>query len=242
MASSARAGPSRPPSRIRQTGAPGFFSRALAKAVHTPETAHTPGAQAWLSQGDAARRLAEHGDPVSRTALVRWLANHAEVPTRCEGPGKPVFVDFDALLVARQAQRKSEPASQNPRPAAAPAVPPKSAEFIERQRQAQLDREEQQARLARHRADEAEGKTVRRDDAVAAFRAIAAVIVQSFDARRRKTVLRIRAAADTRAAEIIMREEEDALRRLIAAEAAKLLPEASAPPAPAAAPLAEAAA
>lgn len=205
--------------------------------MHTPDTAHTSDAHAahpgtlWLSQGDAARRLCEEGDQVSRTALVRYLANHGEVPTRCDGPGKPVFVDFAALKASRERVVARKPdAAAAPEPVAA-SLPPRSPEFVERQRAATLETEEQKARLARIRADEAEGKIVRRDEAVAAFRSIAATLVQGFDARRRKICQRIRAASDLRGAEIAMREEEADLRRLVVAEIAKLLPEASTPPA-----------
>lgn len=207
--------------------------------MHTPTDAHTPDAQAahpetlWLSQGDAARRLCEEGDTVSRSALVRYLANHAEVPTKSEGPGKPVYVDFAALKASRSraAVRKPDPVAPAPSPAepAASSFVPKTPEFVERQRQAQLDRDEQAARLARLKADEAEGKIIRRDEAIAAFRSIAAILVQGFEARRRKIVGRIRAATDTRGAEIAMRDEEADLRRLVVAEISKLLPEAPAP-------------
>jgi hypothetical protein len=184
-----------------------------------------------LSQGEAAERLTAEGDVVSRSALNRYLHKHPEIPTQSRGKGQPVFVDYVALKAHRAdlAARKQDvetPAA--PKPAEAKVVP--IDEMHGRSRSARVEKEESDARLARVRADEAEGRVVGKADALAAFTAIGAVLVQGFDGARRRICQRIRGAADQRQAEIILREEEGLLRAVVVRELGALMqPPADAP-------------
>jgi hypothetical protein len=184
----------------------------------------------WVNQGEAAERLTAEGDIVSRSALVRYLQKHPEIPTQKRGKGEPVFVDFAALKAHRAdlAARKQDEPPQTAKPAEAKVVA--FDEVQGRSRNARVEKEESDARLARVRADEAEGRVVAKADALAAFTAIGAVLVQGFDGSRRRICQRIRGADDQRQAEIVMREEEGLLRALVVRELGALMqPPADAP-------------
>lgn len=164
-------------------------------------------AQVWLSQGDAASRLTAEGDTISRTALLRYLQKHTAIPTRTQGQGHPVFVDYEALKLYRQndPNRAAVAKVATETPAAAAALP--SDDASRRIRLAKAAREEDEARSARVRADREEGLVILKADAVLAFQAVAAELIKGFDTQRRSIVQKIRSAGDARQAEIVMRND-----------------------------------
>lgn len=194
------------------------------KAVHMSDTPHTSAALAWLSQGDAAARLTAEGDAVSRTALVRYLGRHTEIPRRSDGPGHPVFVDYDSLKAHRAAHAAARAlqASSDGLPSHSPA--PQIDSFAARSRIARIEKEEHDARRARVLADEAEGRVVLKADAARAFSAIGTVLAQWFETNRRIIVSKLREAADQRAGETMMRNQfEPAFRRQAVQELSRLM-------------------
>lgn len=70
----------------------------------------------WLSITAAADRLSEAGDPVDRSTLSRYVAQHAEaLPTRREG--KSNMIEFGALVAHRRENirlRRPAPTSRPP--------------------------------------------------------------------------------------------------------------------------------
>lgn len=194
----------------------------IAGCAQVDSLPHTPDAQVWLSQSDAATRLSSEGDAVSRSALVRYLQKHPEIATRAGGAGQAVMVDYAALKAHRasHAARRTllaPPAATAPA-SAAPAPAPVD-HLSGRARIAKVEKDEHDARRAKVLADEAEGRVIDKAAAVASFRAIAVALLQGFESERRELVRKIRSAASEREAEIAVRRDyEPSLRARVVRE------------------------
>lgn len=166
----------------------------------------------WVSQAEALRVLAEAGDAISQPALSQYLKTHGEVPRKDGGAGKPTLIDIQALLASRESRRTRGPASApertaDPDPDAKPINP-----LGDRKARADVDRAEADARRARILADEAEGRTIPKDVAVAAFMTAGVELTRAMEEQRRAVVEAMRAARDPREADLAMRAYERAVR------------------------------
>lgn len=173
----------------------------------------------WVSQSDAVKLLKALGDPISQPALSQYLKGHGEVPTQPGGAGRPTLIDFDALKRSR-ATRNGRGPSSAPLLDLAEAGPPANARRGEkepsdlgaRKARADTERAEFDARRARILAEEAEGALINRDVATAAFMAAGVALIRALEEGRRTVIEDIRAAADTRAADLVMRKYETQIR------------------------------
>src|SRR6185369_11241549 len=85
-------------------------------------------------------------------------------------------------------------------------------ELGERKARADTDRAEFDARRARILAEEAEGRLISRDVAVAAFMSAGVALTRALEEGRRTLVEDLRAAPDARAAAALMRDYERTVR------------------------------
>lgn len=178
----------------------------------------------WVSQGEAVKLLARFGDVISQPALSQYLSGHPEVPRNAQGPGRPTMVDWDALKRSRSTRMARGPSEA---PATEPSEPdevetPPAAterprnEFGDRKAKADVERAEAEARRSRILADEAEGRSIPKEAAASAFMAAGAALVRSLEENRRLAVETVRAAKDTREADLAMKAYERALRTAFA--------------------------
>lgn len=198
----------------------------------------------WVSQSDAVRLLAERNDQISQPALSQYLKGHPEVERRDQGPGKGMLIDFAGLVRSRATRRGRGPASvpvpvhlvQDPPPAELELTPPPSApvkdpeqsrepepkeatfssELSKRKAIADTETAEFNARSARQRALEMEGRLIDKDVARMAFQSAGAALVRALEDNRRRTIDEIRFARDGREADLVMRKYETTLRAAFA--------------------------
>lgn len=184
----------------------------------------------WVSQSEAVKLLAGLGDSISQPALSQFLKGHPEVERKDQGPGRGMLIDFAALKRARATRLSRGPASA---PAGelqlVPPEPPRSdpdrdftADLSKRKAKADTESAEFNARRARILAEEAEGRLIDKDVAVRAFMASGVALLRSMEEGRRKAVDEIRAARDSREADIAMRKHETAMRAAFANALAEL--------------------
>ncbi|PHY20918.1 hypothetical protein [Caulobacter sp. BP25] len=209
-------------------------------------TAETPENTAgWVSQTEAVRLLAERGDEISQPALSQYLKKHPEVARQDQGPGKPTRIDFPSLVRSRATRRGRGPSS-TPTPvqdlplgdapplvlvasqpdaataADAPASdpPPRdstfSNELAKRKAIAETETAEFNARSARIRAQELEGRLIDKDVAQLAFQAAGVALMRAMEDNRRRTLDDIRVARDGREADQAMRKYETTVRAAFA--------------------------
>ena len=183
----------------------------------------------WVSQADAVRLLADLGDPISQQALSLYLKGHPEVVRSVDG--RSVRIDWDSLKTSRATRSARGPVSSSaasgplfapeplPTPVGAKASAPRDPvanDLSARRAQADTQRAESDARTAKIRADEAEGRVINRDAAVNAFVTAGIALVRAMEEGRVLAVDEIRAAADTREALAAMQRHERAMRTAFA--------------------------
>jgi len=181
----------------------------------------------WVSQAEAVRLLADHGDKISQQALSQYLDKHPEVTTKREG--RRVSIDWESLKVSRGTRAARGPASQSlfEIPAATPVAvtaptetkptrDPEAVALSARKARADTDRAESDARRAKILADEAEGRVFNRDTVVNAVTTAAIALVRAMEERRVLAVDEIRAAPDTRTALVAMQKHEREVRTAFA--------------------------
>ncbi len=185
----------------------------------------------WLSLADAAKALSDSGDRLSRPGLSQYLDTHPEVPRRSEGPGKPVLVEFAALRLSRQTRRGRGPSSQpadllafapppiGP-PQAAAATPIATEPYLDplagRKAKADTERAESEARRAAVLAAEAEGRSIRREVAVSAFRAAGVALRSALEERRTSLIDALGSPLAPREADLAMKAYERAVQSAFA--------------------------
>lgn len=183
----------------------------------------------WVSQAEAVRLLADLGDPISQQALSLYLKGHPEVIRSVEG--RSVRIDWESLKTSRATRSARGPASSavaagplfapEPSPthggakASAPRDPVAN-DLSARRAQADTQRAESDARTAKIKADEAEGRVINRDAAVNAFVTAGIALVRAMEEGRVLAVDEIRAAADTREALAAMQRHERSMRTAFA--------------------------
>lgn len=183
----------------------------------------------WVSQSEARRLLESMGDRISQPALSQYLAGHPEVQRQALGPGKPQLIDFAALKQSRATRNSRGPSStplldlagEASAPETAPAPSPvgrQRDELGERKAVADTQRAEFDARRARILAEEAEGRLIPRDEAVSAFMEIGVAVVRTLEDGKRQLIEDVRAAADIRAADMVMRKYIRAVRAALASD------------------------
>lgn len=188
----------------------------------------------WLSLADAARALSDSGDRISRPGLSQYLNTHPEVPRRSEGPGLPVYVDFAALRLSRQTRRGRGPNSSasaelvsfSSAPANELAAQPLQKlpapegnldPLAQRKAKADTERAESEARRAAVLAAEAEGRSIRKEVAVSAFRAAGVALARTLEEKRASAIEALASPLAARAADLAMRAYEREVRAAFAA-------------------------
>lgn len=193
----------------------------------------------WVSQSEAVRLLAARQDEISQPALSQYLKKHPEVARKDLGPGKAQMIDF-ASLVRSRATRRGRGPSSTPTPvqelpigetptlnlvvSAAPAEaeePPSreatfSSELSKRKAIADTETAEFNARSAKIRAQELEGRLIDKDQVTLAFQAAGVALLRAMEDKRRGVVDAIRAAQDARGADQAMRSYERDVRAAFA--------------------------
>lgn len=195
----------------------------------------------WVSQSDAVRLLAERNDQISQPALSQYLKGHPEVQRRDQGPGKGMLIDFAGLVRSRATRRGRGPSSvpapvhmlETPPPVgffltpppASESVPPPppegredtfSADLSKRKALADTETAEFNARSAKMRAMELEGRLIDKDLTRMAFQSAAVALLRALEDNRRRTVDDIRVARDGREADQVMRKYETTVRAAFA--------------------------
>lgn len=195
----------------------------------------------WVSQSEAVRLLAERDDQISQPALSQYLKGHPEVERRDQGPGKGMLIDFGGLVRSRATRRGRGPASvptpvhtldvtppvelvltppaaQDPEPVREPE--PKeatfSSELSKRKAIADTETAEFNARSAKMRALEMEGRLIDKDLTRMAFQSAGVALLRALEDNRRRTVDDIRVARDGREADQVMRKYETTVRAAFA--------------------------
>lgn len=193
----------------------------------------------WVSQSEAVRLLAARQDEISQPALSQYLKKHPEVARKDLGPGKAQMIDF-ASLVRSRATRRGRGPSSTPTPVqelpigetptlnlvvAPPRVeaeePPSreatfSNELSKRKAIADTETAEFNARSAKIRAQELEGRLIDKDQVTQAFQAAGVALLRAMEDKRRGVVDAIRAAQDARGADQAMRSYEREVRAAFA--------------------------
>lgn len=190
----------------------------------------------WVSQSEAVRLLSDTGDAITQQALSLYLKGHPEVVRQVSG--RSVRIDWSSLKTSRATRSGRGPAASplagplfvnEPLPAAAAAASaPRdhaSSELSARRAQADTQRAESDARTAKIRADEAEGRVINRDEAVSAFMAAGVALVRAFDQGRVLAVDEIRGAADSREALAAMQRYERSVRATLVESLRDLAPD-----------------
>lgn len=177
----------------------------------------------WVTQAQALKLLADLGDKISQPALSQYLTGHPEIGRQSEGRGKPTLIDWDALKRSRATRTSRGPASEPLElPLDAPArlrpTPQDSPpdELSRRRAKADTEKAEFDARRARIQAEEAEGRLVPREVAIAAFMAAGTALVAAMEQARRGLIDEVRAAKDGREADTAVRRYERAMRAAFA--------------------------
>lgn len=183
----------------------------------------------WVSQAEAVRLLADLGDPISQQALSLYIKGHPEVVRKVEG--RSVRIDWESLKTSRATRSARGPAAvavvagplfapePSPTHGGAKASAPRDTvanDLSARRAHADTQRAESDARTAKIKADEAEGRVINRDAAVNAFVTAGIALVRAMEEGRVLAVDEIRGAADTRAALAAMQRNERAMRTAFA--------------------------
>lgn len=190
----------------------------------------------WVSQSDAVKLLAALGDKISQPALSQFLKGHPEVERQDQGPGRGMLINFDALKQARATRLSRGPASApvgelqlvpvaQERSAASgetDAAKDFSVELGRRKAKADTETAEFNSRRARILAEEAEGRLIDKDLAVQAFMAAGVALMRAMEEGRRKVVDDIRAARDSRTADMALADYQTAMRAAFANSLADL--------------------
>ncbi|MDR7232283.1 hypothetical protein J2X45_003389 [Caulobacter sp. BE264] len=193
----------------------------------------------WVSQSEAVRLLAARQDEISQPALSQYLKKHPEVARKDLGPGKAQMIDF-ASLVRSRATRRGRGPSSTPTPVhqlpigetptlnlVVAAVEPEaeekpsreatfSTELAKRKAIADTETAEFNARSAKIRAQELEGRLIDKDQVSLAFQAAGVALLRAMEDKRRGVVDAIRAAQDARGADQAMRTYERDVRAAFA--------------------------
>lgn len=193
----------------------------------------------WVSQSEAVRLLAARHDEISQPALSQYLKKHPEVARKDLGPGKAQMIDFASLVRSRATRRGRGPSSTPtpvqelpigdtptlnlvvaPTPVQADEPPSRDATFSNElsKRKAIADTEtaEFNARSARIKAQELEGRLIDKDQVTLAFQAAGVALLRAMEDKRRGVVDAIRAAQDARGADQAMRSYERDVRAAFA--------------------------
>lgn len=199
----------------------------------------------WVSQSEAVRLLAARQDEISQPALSQYLKKHPEVARKDLGPGKAQMIDFASLVRSRATRRGRGPSSTptpvqelpigetptlnlvvTPAPAEAEEPPSREATFstelAKRKAIADTETAEFNARSARMRALEMEGRLIDKGLVEGVFKSAAAALLQAFEQNRRRSLDEIRAASDARAAEKALRDYETTVRAAFASSLSDL--------------------
>lgn len=196
----------------------------------------------WVSQSEAVRLLASRNDEISQPALSQYLKKHPEVARQDQGPGKAQLIDFGSLVRSRATRRGRGPSSTPtpvqelpigetpvldlvaPPAAAEPAEPVEAApreqtftsELSKRKAIADTETAEFNARSAKIRAQELEGRLIDKDLVALSFQAAGVAMLRAMEDKRRGVVDAIRAAQDARGADQAMRKYEAGVRAAFA--------------------------
>lgn len=185
-------------------------------------------APTWVSQAEAIGLLAAYGDKISQPALSQYLKGHPEVVRKQDG--RSVLIDWESLRTSRSTRASRGPAEApaetlildvEPSPTHGSGKPasvrdPIASDLSARRAQADTTRAEDDARLAKIKADMAEGRVIDRAAAENAFVTAAVALVRAMEEGRVLAVDEIRGAADTRAALAAMQRHERAMRTAFA--------------------------
>lgn len=196
----------------------------------------------WVSQSEAVRLLAARNDEISQPALSQYLKKHPEVARQDQGPGKAQLIDFGSLVRSRATRRGRGPSS-TPTPVqglpigetqpldlvAPPAADSStdddapgsrektfSSELAKRKAIADTETAEFNARSAKIRAQELEGRLIDKDLVAMSFQAAGVALLRAMEDKRRGAVDAIRAAQDARGADQAMRSYERDVRAAFA--------------------------